>query len=317
MPAASPAYRSRLPQLDREVFLTDGGLETTLIFHDGIDLPLFAAVGLLGSDEGRAALRKYFDAYARLAVEHGVGIVLETATWRASPDWAAKLGYSLEELDRLNRAAIELLVDVREAYATDASPIVISGCIGPRGDGYVAGEQMSAEEAEAYHAVQIGTFAHTAADLVTAITMTYPDEALGIARAAAATGLPAVISFTVETDGRLPSGHSLDEAIAFLDEEQSPPVYYMINCAHPTHFEQALDVGTPWTARIRGVRANASASSHAELDEAETLDDGDPDDLAARYVGLRERLPNLSVLGGCCGTDDRHVRAMSEAWRRS
>jgi S-methylmethionine-dependent homocysteine/selenocysteine methylase len=317
MPAAIPAYRSRLPQLDRELFLTDGGLETTLIFHEGIDLPLFAAVGLLGSDEGRIALRKYFDAYARLAAEHGVGIVLESATWRASPDWAAKLGYSPDELDRLNRAAIELLVDVRAAFATDTSPIVISGCIGPRGDGYVAGEQMSADEAEAYHAVQIGTFADTAADLVTAITMTYPDEALGIARAAAATGLPAVISFTVETDGRLPSGHSLAEAIGRLDEDESAPAYYMINCAHPTHFEHSLDAGAPWTARIRGLRANASTLSHAELDEAETLDDGDPDDLAARYVGLRERLPNLLVLGGCCGTDDRHVRAMSEAWPKS
>jgi S-methylmethionine-dependent homocysteine/selenocysteine methylase len=306
-----------LPQLDREVFLTDGGLETTLIFHEGIELPLFAAFGLLGSDEGKAALRKYFDTYARLAAEQGVGIVLESATWRASPDWAAKLGHSLDELDRLNRAAIDLLVDVRAAHASAASPIVISGCIGPRGDGYVAGEQMTADEAEAYHSVQIGTFADTAADLVTAITMTYPDEALGITRAAAAAGLPAVISFTVETDGRLPSGHALAEAIALLDENESPPVYYMINCAHPTHFEHSLEVGAPWVPRIRGLRANASALSHAELDEAETLDDGDPDDLAARYVGLRERLPSLSVLGGCCGTDDRHVRAMSEAWLKA
>src|SRR5215471_17944401 len=155
MPAAIPAYRSRLPQLDRELFLTDGGLETTLIFHEGIDLPLFAAFGLLGTDEGRAALRKYFDTYARLAVEQGVGIVLESATWRANPDWAAKLGHSLDELDGLNRAAIALLVDVREAHATHDSPIVISGCVGPRGDGYVISELMTADEAGEYHSVQI------------------------------------------------------------------------------------------------------------------------------------------------------------------
>jgi S-methylmethionine-dependent homocysteine/selenocysteine methylase len=315
--AAISAYRSRLPQLERELFLTDGGIETTLIFHEGIDLPLFASFGLLGNDEGRAALRKYFETYARLAEEQGVGIVLETPTWRSSPVWGAQLGYSLDELDCLNRAAVDLLVEIREAHETDASPIVISGCIGPRGDGYVVGEQMSADEAEEYHSVQIGTFADTAADLVTALTMTYPEEALGIARAAEAAGIPAVISFTVETDGRLPSGHSLDEAIAHLDADASAPAYFMINCAHPTHFEDVLEPGSPGVARIRGLRANASALSHAELDEAETLDDGDPHDLGARYVGLRTRLPNLSVLGGCCGTDDRHVRAMSEAWPRS
>jgi len=312
-----PKYRDHLPQLDPVPFLTDGGIETTLIFRNGLTLPDFAAFVLLEDSAGREALRRYYRTHASIAAAHRVGFVLESATWRASPDWAAKLGYSLAELDRLNRAAIDLLVNVRTAHETAESPIVISGCIGPRGDGYITGEQMSPDEAEKYHSVQIGTFADTAADLVTAITMTYPDEALGIARAAAAAGIPAVISFTVETDGRLPSGHSLNEAIAVLDGDDSAPVYYMINCAHPTHFEDAIDAGAAWAARIRGLRANASTLSHAELDEAETLDDGDPKDLAVRYLGLRERLPSLSVLGGCCGTDDRHVRAMSEAWLRS
>jgi S-methylmethionine-dependent homocysteine/selenocysteine methylase len=308
-------YRDALPQLADVPFLTDGGIETTLIFHDGLDLPHFAAYDLLTRDGGAEALRRYFDPYAEIARDSGVGIVLETATWRANPDWAERLGHSPEELAELNRRAVRLLEDVRAEYETETTPIVISGCVGPRGDGYVVGEAMTAEDAEAYHAQQIGTFAETAADLVTAITMTYADEAVGIVRAATAAGLPVVISFTVETDGRLPSGQTLREAIQEVDARtDGAAAYFMINCAHPSHFEGVLEPGTAWTGRIRGLRANASKLSHAELDEAEELDEGNPDELASDYVALRERLPELHVLGGCCGTDHRHVGAMCAVW---
>ncbi len=308
-------YRDALPQLADVPFLTDGGIETTLIFHNGLDLPHFAAYDVLTRDGGAEALRRYFDPYAELARTAGVGIVLETATWRANSDWAERLGHGPEELAELNRRAVRLLEDVRGEYETASTPIVISGCIGPRGDGYVVGEAMTAEEAEAYHAQQIGTFAETAADLVTAITMTYADEAVGIVRAATAAGLPVVISFTVETDGRLPSGQTLRDAVEEVDARtEGAAAYFMINCAHPRHFEGVLEPGSAWTNRIRGLRANASKLSHAELDEAEELDEGDPDELASDYVALRERLPELHVLGGCCGTDHRHVGAMCGAW---
>ena len=245
----------------------------------------------------------------------GVGIVLETPTWRANQDWAERLGHSAAELAALNRRSVELLAELRAEYEPDATPIVISGCVGPRGDGYVVGDTMTAEEAEAYHAVQIGTFAGTAADLVTALTMTYADEAVGIVRAALAAGLPVVISFTVETDGRLPSGQPLHEAIEEVDERTGgAAAYFMVNCAHPSHFESVLDPDAGWTSRIRGLRANASRMSHEELDAAEELDAGDPEELAADYVSLRASLPQLRVLGGCCGTDHRHIEAMSRAW---
>ena len=302
-----------LPQLSGDrLFVTDGGLETTLIFHQGFDLPDFAAFTLLADDAGTEALRRYFEAYVAVARERGTGIVLDTATWRASRDWAERLGYSPEQLAEANRRAVALIEGLREPDV----PTVLNGAIGPRGDGYVVGEKMTAEEAEAYHAEQIGTFATTAAEMVTAVTMTYVDEAIGIARAAKAAGLPAVISFTVETDGRLPSGQPLREAIEQVDAETgSAPAYYMINCAHPTHFEGVLEDG-PWLERIGGLRANASTMSHAELDAATELDDGDPAQLAAEYRALRDRLPNATVLGGCCGTDDRHVAAIAEAWVR-
>jgi len=296
--------------------VTDGGIETTLIFHDGLDLPEFAAFHLLRDDEGTAALRRYYEPYAELARQRGVGLVLESPTWRASPRWAEQIGYSLEELDALNRRAIDLMVELRDEYSTGAAPVVISGCIGPQDDGYDPSVLLSAEAAEEYHSVQIGTFADTEADMVAAITMTYADEAIGVTRAAIAAGLPAAISFTVETDGRLPSGQTLGDAIEETDAAtDAGPAYYMINCAHPTHFDAVLG-DEPWRERIRGLRANASTKSHAELDEAEELDDGDPRDLGERYAALAGKLPALNVLGGCCGTDQRHVTAVCELWPR-
>jgi S-methylmethionine-dependent homocysteine/selenocysteine methylase len=314
----SARYRDALPQLADVPFLTDGGIETTLIFHDGLELPHFAAYDLLARDGGHEALRRYFEPYARIARERGVGIVLETATWRANPDWAERLGHTKVELAELNRRAVRLLEEIRAEYETQSTPVVISGCIGPRGDGYVVGETMTAEQAAEYHSEQIETFAGTAADLVTAITMTYVDEAVGVVEAARAAGLPVVISFTLETDGRLPSGQSLREAIEEVDARtDSAAAYFMVNCAHPSHFADVLEPGEPWNARIRGLRANASRMSHEELDAAEELDEGDPEELAGDYVALREKLPRLCVLGGCCGTDHRHVDAMSRAWLAS
>jgi S-methylmethionine-dependent homocysteine/selenocysteine methylase len=309
-----PAYRHHLPQLDAERFLTDGGIETTLIFDDGFELPDFAAFVLLADPAGRAALERYFDSYAEVAVRDEVGIVLETPTWRASADWGARAGLDPERIEEINRDAVDLLVDQRRKHETVTTPVVISGCIGPRGDGYQVGTAMSAEEAKAYHSLQARAFASSEADLITAITMTYVEEAIGIVEAARSAGMPVVISFTVETDGRLPSGQELGSAIEAVDAATGGyAAYFMVNCAHPTHFQALFADGPAWAARVGGVRANASTMSHAELDEAEVLDRGDPAELAARYQELRAALPALRVLGGCCGTDHRHIEAVSAA----
>jgi S-methylmethionine-dependent homocysteine/selenocysteine methylase len=310
----SAVHRHQLPQLRAAMFLADGGIETSLIYDDGIELVDFAAFTLLDTAEGRAALVRYFEAYAAIAARDSVGVVLETATWRASPDWVARQGLDPDRVVDLNLAAVDLLLDIRARYETAATPIVISGCIGPRGDGYQPGSLMSAEEARRYHATQANTFARSPADLITAITMTYPAEAIGIARAARDEGMPVVISFTVETDGTLPTGDTLADAIEAVDAATDACVaYYMVNCAHPTHFAGVLQPGSPWTGRIRGIRANASTMSHAELDQATELDAGDPIALARSYRDLRERVPHLVVLGGCCGTNHEHIAAISTA----
>ena len=305
-------YRHALPQKGDALFLTDGGQETTLIFHDGLELPHFAAFPLLASAAGREALARYYAAYVAVARADGRGLVLETPTWRSNPDWAAKLGYSPEALDAANREAVAFVQGIRAAEETPATPIVLSGAIGPRGDGYAPDRLMTAAEAEVYHGRQVRVFEAAGVDLVSAFTMTYAEEAIGIVRAAEAAAVPAVISFTVETDGKLRSGMTLAEAITACDAATGGyAAYYMVNCAHPGHFRQHL--AGPWVERIGGIRANASKMSHDELDNAPELDAGNPEELALDYRGLLALLPKARVLGGCCGTDHRHVAAISGA----
>ena len=311
----SSLYRNALPQLNGGFFVTDGGIETTLIFHQGLELPAFAAFDLLKRPGGESALREYFRAYARIAARHNADVVLESATWRASADWGARLGYSGAELAQANRRAIELLERIRDELSETRTMAVISGCVGPRGDGYQPANMMTIDQALSYHRVQVNTFAGTAADMVGAITMNYVEEAIGIALAARDAEMPVAISFTVETDGRLATGQTLADAIGQVDAATgSYPAYYMLNCAHPQHFDSVLEPDASWTGRIRGLRANASRKSHAELNESSELDIGDPAELGTQYAWLKQhRLPRLNVLGGCCGTDQRHVESIAAA----
>ena len=304
----------RLPDGTR-LYLGDGGLETTMIFERGLDLPCFASFTLLDRPEGVEALRDYYRGYLAIAKRNGAGFTFDTPTWRANPDWGDQLGYSSRRLAEVNRRAVGLAEEMREAEETAATPVAVCGTLGPRGDAYAPEELMSAGEAERYHAAQVGIFAAAGVDMVAAYTLAYAEEGIGIARAAAAAGVPAVISFTLETDGRLPSGEKLEEAVERVDaESDGSPAYFMINCAHPSHFASAVAAPGEWKRRVGGVRANASRRSHQELDEATELDSGDPVELAGEYLDLREALPELRVLGGCCGADTRHVAGICERW---
>ena len=309
-------YRNALPQLNGQFCMSEAGLETTLIFHDKIDLPCFASFDLLKDEAGTRRLEDYYLQFGRMAREQRCGAVLETPTWRANPEWGARMGYDAASLVEVNRKAVAMLLRVRSECETAATPIVISGNLGPRGDGYVAATQMSISAARDYHLPQVATFADTDADLVAAFTMNYVAEAIGVIRAAQSCSMPVVISFTVETDGRLPSGDTLQLAIEKADLETGGyAAYYMINCAHPSHFERVLAGGGEWLERIAGLRANASRLSHAELDESTDIDDGNPDELGHEYRALAQHLPNLRVAGGCCGTDHRHVAAICRSMR--
>ena len=308
MTEQQPIYRNQLPQMGSKMFIADGGLETSLIFLQEVELPLFAAFPLIGNDKGVNQLKSYYAPYIDIALANNAGIILDTPTWRASHGWGDQLGYSELDMQFFNEASVNLLVNLRDKHQSAETPMVINGAIGPKGDGYSPNNIMSSAAAEAYHSHQVETFAQTQADMVTAVTIPYVEEAIGIARAAAKAGIPAAISFTTETDGKLPTGMSLRDAIQITDSETNgSPIYYMINCAHPTHFNHVIDTDEEWMQRIYGIRANASCMSHAELDEALELDDGNPQEFGQDYVDLNRKLRNLKVIGGCCGTDHRHI----------
>ena len=307
------AYHQQLPHNAGTPFITDAGLETELVFKKGYELPQFAAFPLLESKQGQQDLREYYQHYIDIARRYNTGIVLEAPTWRASRAWGEKLGYDAEALAYINREAIRFLVRLKDEAALQ-TPCIISGCIGPRYDGYVPENSLSSEQAETYHSAQVKAFAEAGADIVSAFTMTSISEANGIVQAAKKRKVPVVISFTTETDGRLPSGESLQQAIEFIDQQSNAyPLYYMINCAHPTHFDQAINDNQAWIRRIGGIRANASCKSHAELDECTELDAGNPQQLGVAYKGLQSRLHNLNVVGGCCGTNHQHIAAIAQA----
>ena len=313
-------HRGALPQLGGRLFLTDGGIETSMIALEGLELREFAVFPLLRTEEGDAALRRYFRAYVEIARRWGAGLVLETATWRASAGWGEKLGVSPADLRDVNLRAVKMLEEVREeaeramtAAEKERTQVVISGCLGPLpvDDGAPA---RSAHAAEAYHRAQIETLAASAADMIGALTIDDAEEAVGIARAAEKAGMPVAISFTVETDGRLATGQPLGAAIEKVDDATSGyPAYYMLNCAHPSHFDAVLAEGGAWVGRIRGLRANASRLSHAELDALPSPDPGDPQEFGREYARLKRRLPQLNVFGGCCGTDQRHLEHIAAA----
>jgi len=309
-------YRNALPQLAGERFLTDAGLETDLIFNHGIEIREFAAHTLLTDETGRGALANYFRDYLSLARDTGVGFILDSQTWKAHMHWADSLGASEDELRQANTRSIEFIAQLRDEFSTNGKPIVLNAIIGPRGDAYAPETKISAGEAERYHAKQIGWLVETEADMVSAMTFTRSDEAIGFVRAAQKAGIPAVVSFTVETDGILPSGQPLDEAISSVDDATgSGAAYFMVNCAHPEHFSHVLE-DNRWARRIRGLRCNASRKSHAELNESETLDDGDPVAMGEQYKALTGKLPWVNVLGGCCGTDLRHVTQLAHVLDR-
>jgi homocysteine S-methyltransferase len=304
-------YRQDLPQLSGELFLADGGVETDLMFNHGIEIRGFAAHTLLPDPTGRKALSKYFRGFLSLANEHDAGFILDSQTWKTHMHWAAHLGENEQELHEANKESIAFIAGLRNEFSGNIQPIVLSAPIGPRGDAYAPEAEVAADEAEEYHAKQLGWLAETEVDMVTATTFTQSTEAIGVVRAARSLGLPIVVSFTVETDGKLPTGQPLGEAIQAVDNAtNSAAAYFMVNCAHPDHFFHVLE-DSDRARRIRGLRCNASRLSHAELDECEELDDGDPVEFGEQYKLIAKKMPWLNVFGGCCGSDLRHLRQIA------
>ncbi len=305
-------YRNALPQLGGDTYLTDAGLETDLIFNKGIEIREFAAHTLLPDTTGREALAQYFRGFLNLANEVNTGFILDASTWKAHMHWAKDLAATEDEIKQANLDAIAFIAELRNDFAGNKQPIVLNGLVGPRGDAYAPDIQLAVAEARDYHRQQLSWLAETEIDMVSALTFTQADEASGFVQAAKELALPCIVSFTVETDGKLPTGQDLSSAIEQVDENtDSYAAYFMVNCAHPDHFSNLLG-DEPWARRIKGIRCNASRLSHAELDECEVLDAGNPDELAEQYSEMLGKMPWMNIFGACCGSDLRHVSTIAK-----
>lgn len=295
------------PMKPEEIWMSWTGMETDLIFNKGYELPEFAAFPMIDNPDGRERLEGYYEELIKIGRDTNVGIILNTPTWMANPDRAIGVGYGADDLPRVTHDAVALARGVAQKH--DDVATLVSVQIGPQGDGYKPGI-AAIDASAAYHAPQIMAAKTSDADLVSAYTLGSTGEAIGISIAANRIGVPALISYTVETDGKLADGTSLAEAVLALSE-QAKPAAIMVNCAHPDHISNGLDGGA-WEAKLSGIIANASRQSHAELDECEVLDDGDPEELSLQLAELKKAHSGLTVFGGCCGTDLRHLRATAE-----
>lgn len=302
-----------LPHQADRLYLTDGGIETWLMYKQGFELPYFCDFQFLDDPTGRAALQRYYREFASIAKQHRTGYVFCSLTYRASREWGQLIGYSPDALAEMNHRAIEFYREIAREVGLDPGSTLYSGCIGPRGDAYQVNPTITAESSRDYHAEQIETFRRAGVDLVTALTLKSIEEATGIARAAEAAGVPSVISFTLDRNRTVDGAHSLREAIEAVDAATNrAPAYYMINCSHPVDFGPALDQGA-WVGRIRGLRANASSLEHGQLCRLGRLEEGDAAELAAQHGEIARLYPHMNVFGGCCGTDFVHVGRICEA----
>ena len=300
-------FKGDLPQMDGGVYLTDCGIETYIMYKKGFALPNFSLFHLLNDEDAAREIQAYLQRLLAVAERNDVGMILCGPLYRASRDWGELLGYTPERLADVNHRCIEMF----EALARDSElarrRIVFSGVVGPRGDAYKLNRTITAQEAEDYHSEQIVTLERAGADMITGLTLNNTDEAIGITRAAEAAGLPAVISFTLNGEGRLQSGCSLKDAIESVDAATgAAPAYYMINCTHPADFAPAFEPGD-WTVRLRGVRPNASSLAKGVLCQLGHLEEGDPEELGRQMGEMARRYPHFNVWGGCCGTDDVHL----------
>lgn len=289
-------------------YLTEGGQETEIMYKHGFELPEFAMFPLLDEPRAVPVLRDMYTRYLDTAARHGFGVLIGGLDYRASPDWAALIGYPPAALIEMQLRAIQFLRDLSEPYRSQVPDVRIAGIVGPRGDAYQVDRLITAEEAEDYHSIQLATLAQADVDLVEAMTFGNVDEAIGLARAAAPFDLPLSISFALDSSHRLNSGPTLREAIETIDAAagEHRPAFYGINCSHPFEFMPAIEPGD-WFQRVRSLRPNAAAADKISLCTLGHLEEGDPTQLGSLMGQLAAQFPHLDVWGGCCGTWDVHL----------
>ena len=301
------------PRLENKFYLTEGGTETEILYKWGFELPEFAMFPLLDNPEADRVIRDMYRRYFEVAAEHNTGMLIVGHDYRASPDWGEKLGYSAEGLREMQQRTIQFLQEMRTEYEDRVSDVYIGASIGPRGDAYGTGDAITESEAEDYHSVQLENLEGTAADMAIALTFNNIPESIGVIRAGVAAGLPVGVSLTLTPEGRLRSGPSLREAIEAIEEAtDGAAAWFGTNCAHPVEFEPAFADAGSWFDRLRYIRPNAAKMDKIALCSLGHLEDGDPVELGGEMGEIARRFPRADILGGCCGTDERHLSEIAQ-----
>lgn len=300
------------PPREGVFYLTEGGQETEIMYRHGHKLPDFAMYPLFARPQAMADVRDMYRRYLETAVRHGFVALMGGLDYRASPDWASKLGFDAQALADVQLRCIDLLREFAKPFEPELPDVLIVGIVGPRGDAYSLNRTITAAEAEDYHSTQLATLKRAGVDLVSAMTFNNTEEAIGVARAAAGLGLPLAISFTLDSTSRLKSGPTVRQAITTVDAAtgDARPDFYGINCSHPHEFTPALEPGD-WMQRVRSFRPNAAMMEKQQLCQIGHLVDGDPQELGAQMGALARRYPHIDVWGGCCGTWDAHLDAIA------
>jgi homocysteine S-methyltransferase len=268
------------------------------------------------SVEGQRALVALWNGYLDAILPTGLPALLLTPTWRASRERGGGAGF---EFDRLNGEGARLLGDLRREREGGAAPILVGGLLGCAGDAYRPEEGLGEEDSFRYHLPQATALAEAGVDFLLASTLPALPEAIGLARAMASTGLPAVVGFVFRPSGTLLDGTPVEEAIERIDgrcgRSGEAPAGYLATCTHPDTLGEALSgngVGPRTRGRLLGIQGNGSRLSPEELDGREAVDSTEPTDFAGAMLDLRRRF-GLRIFGGCCGTDERHIDALARA----
>jgi S-methylmethionine-dependent homocysteine/selenocysteine methylase len=291
--------------------LTDGGIETRIVYESDVDLPEpLESAGLLEDPAGEEVLRDIYRSYLVAARERGLPVIIGTPTFRASPRYVAAAGRPAGDLVTLNRAAARMHAALIEE--TGHRQAFVAGVIGPAGDAYTPSEALDPDAGETYHRDQARALAEAGVDFLFAPTFPAVSEAIGVARAMASTGIPYAVSFVLAPTGHVLDGTPLADAVEAVDAAVDPrPMHFSLSCIHPTVAARALEAAGPDArARVRECKANASRLPTSELVQLDHLEGDDPDPFASAMWELHERF-GTNVLGGCCGTDDRHMRALA------
>ncbi len=277
--------------------------------------PDVAHGGLIYDDASRDVLTQVHREYLDIGQRYGIPMIATTPTWRANTERVSRSPFAGLPV---NRDGVAYMTALRAGYGGDASPILIGGQIGPKGDAYSPQEAPGADDAEAFHRPQIEELADAGVDLLIAQTLPAADEALGIARVMARTGVPYVLSYVVRQNGTLLDGTALDEAVRRIDDAvERPALHHAVNCVHGSVFAAAMTATQARDAhaarRISGLSANTSAKTPEELDGLVELDTEAPEDFGTNLLGVRQAFGSR-FLGGCCGTSTAHIEALAQRW---